>query len=92
MNKCNLNFALLPDISRMGILIRLEEDVHDFIANEEKLSEVFERAESALMFFSKANKESENWRSSAFLRAGLNEYYSLEDAAKRNWKQATEIS
>ena len=40
------------------------------------------------MFVSKTDSEMESWRNEAHLRAGLNEFYSLEDAARRAFRRS----
>jgi hypothetical protein len=81
-----LDFSGLPLIEGMDIIIRLDFDVHTVLSETRTLSEVSERSQAALMFICGAAKEKEAWRNSALLRAGLNEFYSIEDAARRDFK------
>jgi len=88
----NLDFSLLPNIESMDMFIRLEMDVDKKLKEDDTLHEVYERAQAALMFFCKASEEKEDWINSAFIRAGLNEFYSLEDAARRDFKKSIKKS
>lgn len=86
-----LIFELLPVIEHMDIFIRLDIGIENSLEIEKgRLAEVYERVQSALMFFCQVKTESESdlWRNAAHLRAGLNEFYSIEDAARRDFKLA----
>src|SRR5690606_42123433 len=87
LRKRTLDFSLLPDVGTMDIIIRFDWDVHAAFPLRTDLPEPTERAKSALMFFCRTGRDDdeEEWRSSAFLRAGLNEFYSMEDAVKWDW-------
>lgn len=82
-----LNFTLLPDINSMDVFIRLDGDLEDKFKHSSIFEETYERSQASLMFLCSANKEFESWRNSAYLRAGLNEFYSIEDAARRDFKK-----
>ncbi len=82
----SLNFATLPKMNGMPILIRLDDELETELKESNIFQEMYERSQAVLMFVCKANKEYEPWRNAAYLRAGLNEFYSLEDAAKRDCK------
>lgn len=60
------------------------------MAHSPAMKEFHERAQAALMFFLQAHPGNETWRHEARIRAGLNEFYSLEDAARRGFKQSTQ--
>jgi len=76
-------------VDKMEIFIQLDPDVAERINNSKYLIEVRERSRAALMFFSKPAGDTKDWRNAAYLRAGLNEFYSIEDAARRDWKQTS---
>ena len=81
-----LDFSLLPVIEFAGMIVKLDREVDERLCADEKLSEFYDRARSALMFFFLAKEGSERWRNDAMLRAGLNELYAMEDAARRAFK------
>ena len=81
-----LDFATLPDLNGMDIFIRLDGELETELKENNIFQEVYERSQAALMFVCQANKGNEPWRNAAYLRAGLNEFYSLEDAARRDCK------
>lgn len=81
------DFSQLPAIEAMDIIIRLDWDVHTALIEGGPLPEVHERAQAALMFMCGTAQDKEPWRNSAFLRAGLNEFYSIEDAARRDCRR-----
>lgn len=83
-----LHNKFLPTFESLGLLVELDRDVKEYFINRYSLKEVGERADSSLMFFSRSSKCSMLWASSAYIRAGLNEYYSIEDAARRDWKNS----
>jgi len=70
----------------MDIFIRLDGELDTELKESNIFQEVYERSQAVLMFVCQANKEYEPWRNAAYLRAGLNEFYSLEDAARRDCK------
>lgn len=80
-----LDDQLLPTFRSIGLLIEHDQDVKAYLDHGEYLAEVSERANSSLMFFSSSPKCTKIWTSSAYIRAGLNEFYGIEDAAKRDW-------
>jgi hypothetical protein len=82
----SLDFALLPVIEYAGIIVRLDSDVDERLRSDESLREFYDRARSAIMFFFAGKEDSESWRNDAMLRAGLNELYAMEDAARRGFK------
>ena len=85
--KRTLDFDSLPELNGMDIFIRLDTDLDAKLKEDGTFQEVYERSQSALMFICGTNAEDEAWRNAARLRAGLNEFYSLEDAAKRDCKR-----
>lgn len=84
----SLDFALLPIIEYAGIIVRLDNDVEERLRSDENFREFYDRARSALMFFFTPKEDSDTWRNDAMLRAGLNELYGMEDAARRGFKLA----
>lgn len=86
--KRTLDFSLLPEIDGMDIFIRLDGDLEDKLKSTPSLRETYERSKASLMFVCGANKEYDLWKNSAYLRAGLNEFYSIEDAARRDFKKS----
>jgi hypothetical protein len=78
-----LNFSLLPVIEYAGVIIQLERDVDERLCSDETRNEFYDRARAALMFFFAAKEDGERWINDAMLRAGLNEFYAMEDAARR---------
>ncbi|EIM65324.1 hypothetical protein [Desulfobacter postgatei] len=86
--KRKLDFSLLPQIDGMDIFIRLDGNLEDKFKNSSVFKETYERSQASIMFVCNANKEYENWRNSAYLRAGLNEFYSIEDAARRDFRKS----
>jgi len=85
--KKKLNYSLLPSIESMNLFQKFEDGVEGILTESHPLSEVYERARASLMFFWSVNDNNENWLNSAYIRAGLNEFYSLEDAARRDFKE-----
>lgn len=83
-----LDFECLPLIDKMDIFTRLDRSVEKRFEELTFLTETHERAQSALMFFSQTNENDVRWRNDARLRAGLNEFYSIEDAARRDFRLA----
>ncbi|MCX6068222.1 MAG: hypothetical protein NT121_21140 [Chloroflexi bacterium] len=83
-----LDFSLLPVIDYAGMIVRLDREVDERLRSDENLSEFYDRARSALMFFFLAKEDSERWRNDAMLRAGLNELYAMDAAARRGFKLA----
>lgn len=81
-----LDLEVLEDIVYSGILIGLEADIRNRLEALPAMKEFHERAQAALMFFLQTHSGDEIWRHEARVRAGLNEFYSLEDAARRGFK------
>ncbi|MBV5329976.1 MAG: hypothetical protein JZU65_20515 [Chlorobium sp.] len=81
-----LDFTTLPELDEMDIFIRLDGEIEEELKGSDIFQEVYERSQAALMFVCQANKEYKPWRNAAYLRAGLNEFYSIEDAARRDCK------
>lgn len=71
----------------MSVFIRLDDDLEDKLKESPIFEETYERSQASLMFIFNANGEHDLWRNSAYLRAGLNEFYSIEDAARRDFKK-----
>ncbi len=83
--KNNIDFSLFPEINSQSIIIQLDKAIQTKIEKDSKLSESYERAEASVSFFGRATKESTPKGIAMFIRAGLNEFYSIEDAIKRDW-------
>lgn len=78
----SLDFSLLPDISffeHRSVLIMLPDNLEARLA---VLSQTLERVQGAVMFAEQSTKQSEPWRSAAFLRAALADYCSIEEMQK----------
>ena len=83
-----LNFSLLNEIQSASILIRLSRDIDEKLGNLSYMEEFHHRAQAALMFFLKTDADLDSWRNEAYLRAGLNELYSLVDAGRRAFRKS----
>lgn len=81
-----LDLSMLPELTSANILSSLSRAIDEQFKEIPELREFHERSQAALMFFCNLNAESESWRNEAFIRAGLNEFYSLEDAARRGFR------
>ena len=81
-----LDYTRLPAVDAMNLFSKFEDGVEGILTESQPLPEVYERARASLMFFRSVNDNNENWINSAYIRAGLNEFYSLEDAARRDFK------
>jgi hypothetical protein len=84
----DLDFDRLPVIESMDIFIRLDRATEAMLAERTYFQEVVERAQAALMFFFQTKDNDSRVRNDARLRAGLNEFYSIEDAAVRDLRAA----
>ena len=89
MIKKEFDWQTLPEIKYLGFLIKFDDDVEVFFERNKELTEVYERARASRMFFAQAAKETKPWRIGAYLRAGLGEFVSIEDAARGDWKKFT---
>jgi len=87
-----LDLSLLPEIQSASILIRPAREIEDAITGFAFMHEFYERTQAAIMFVLNTDSESESWRNEAHLRAGLNEFYSLEDAARRAFRRSQQAS
>lgn len=81
----DLDFSLLRAPESMDIVIRLPADVDAHLSSQPSLKEFYDRARSSLHFLVKG-KDGEAWRIESLMRAGLNEFYSLEDSANRVYR------
>ena len=81
-----LDFSTLPVIESMDMFIRLDRGIEARLA--ELFKETRERADASLMFFFQTSEKDDRWRNDARLRAGLNEFFSLEAAAVRDLRGA----
>lgn len=83
----SLNFSLLNKIQSSSVLIRPSRDVDEQLRRFlPSMEEFYQRTQAALMFVLKTDAETESWINEAYIRAGLNEFYSLEDAARRAFR------
>jgi hypothetical protein len=83
----HIDLTLLREIESASILIRLSSDIDEKLKQHlPYMKEFYERAQAALMFVLKTDAKAEPWRNEAYIRAGLNEVYSLEDAARRGFR------
>ena len=80
-----LDFSLLRAPESMDIMIRLPGDIDTGLSSRPTLRELYDRARSSLDFLVKGG-DGEAWRIESHLRAGLNEFYSLEDGANRAYR------
>jgi hypothetical protein len=80
----SLDFAQLPRVESMDIFKRLDVEIESKLQKLGFFHELKERANSALMFFFQVDAKDEGWRNDARLRAGLNEFYSIEAASVRD--------
>jgi len=87
--KYSLDFSLLPELNSTGILTTLDADIEAMFVRIGVFPETLNRARGALMLFSKTfGAHDESWRDEAYIRAGLNEFYSIEQVLKREHKIA----
>ena len=84
----HLDFSLLTEIKTASIFSLLAKDLDSELQALLFMSEFYYRAQSALMFFSELDAEKDSWRNEARIRAGLNEFYSLEDAVRRSFRNS----
>lgn len=81
-----LSFSSLPELQSASIFTRLSSALDGELLLRLYLKEFHERAQSSIMFFFQMDPDNEPWRNEARVRAGLNEFYSLEDAARRGFR------
>lgn len=84
--KIKLNFDELPIIECSDIFIRFPPKSEKLFSLYPELSETHERANAALNFFCHCNKIHTNM-SDAYIRAGLNEFFCMEEALSRDLKK-----
>ncbi len=82
------DFSLLPPIDYQGMLIQLDKEVEQAFLEISQLQETYDRARAALMFFFLTNDKADRWRNDAYIRAGLNELYSMQDSVARAFKSS----
>lgn len=87
-----MDFALLSEVESASLLIDLSRELEDQLKPRPYMEEFHHRAKAALMFLLKTNANSEPWRNEAYIRAGLNEVYSLEDAARRAYRRSNQAA
>jgi len=72
----------------MGILTTLAAEVEERFDIVGLFNETRDRARGALMLFCGAHGHDDAWRDEAYIRAGLNEFYSIGDAFAREHRVA----
>lgn len=72
----------------VGILSRLDPEIEARFDEIRVLSETRNRARGALMLFCDAHGREDAWRDEAYIRGGLNEFYSIGDAVAREHRTA----
>ena len=87
MSKKAFDWNTLPKIEYMGILIKFDRDIEEFFKFDMDLVEVKKRAMASRMFFAQAVKITDPLIIGAYIRAGLNEFVSMEGAARIDWKK-----
>ena len=87
-----LDLYLLGTIDSADIVIRLSQQVNERFRDDLSLKELYDRARSAIHFFLPLNDGSEAWWVEAKIRAGLNEVYSMEDAARRAFRRSSRVA
>lgn len=88
----NLDLNLLGTIDSSDIVIRLSQEVNERLRDDPSLKELYDRARAAIHFFLQRNDGGDTWLAEAKIRAGLNEVYSMEDAARRAFRLFTKVS
>lgn len=88
----NLDLNLLATIDSTDIVIRLSQEVNERLRDDPSLKELYDRARAAVHFFLERNDSGDTWWAEAKIRAGLNEVYSMEDAARRVFRLSTRVS
>jgi hypothetical protein len=84
----SMDFTLLPPIEGADIFVRLHPAIENRFEQLSALDEVFDRARTAVLFFCEMQGTDPRWKSEAYLRAGLNEFYAMEAAATRDFRHA----
>jgi len=83
-----LDLTLLPEINTSGILTTLDPKIEERFNTTGKLPETLNRARGSLMLFYQAKGDNESWRDEAYIRSGLNEFYSINESLKHEHKIA----
>lgn len=86
-----MDFSLLPEVKSGRLFIRLSSTIEKDLLARSYLQEFHERAKSAVMFFGQMDAKNEPWQNEARVRAGLNEFYSLEDAVRRGFRISKQV-
>jgi hypothetical protein len=81
-----LDLSLLQDVESASILIRPSRDIAAAVSELPYMKEFYDRTQASIMFVLRTDSSTDAWRNEAYLRAGLNEFYSLEDAARRAFR------
>jgi len=82
-----LDLNLLPDVSTLDAIRRFEPDVRAVLNHDSDFPELNDRADSSLYLLSRVDSDTRSRYNSAYFRAGLNDFYSLEDAARRDCRK-----
>lgn len=83
-----LDLTLLPEMDSSGILTTLDPKIEERFNSIGKLPETLNRARGSLMLFYQAKGHNESWRDEAYIRSGLNEFYSINESLKHEHKIA----
>jgi len=83
-----LDLNLMPGMDSSGILTTLDHKIEERFNTIGKLPETLNRARGSLMLFYQAKGHSESWRDEAYIRSGLNEFYSINESLKYEHKIA----
>ena len=87
-----LDLNLLGTIDSCDIVIRLSQEVNERLRDDPSFKELYDRARAAIHFFLQRNDGGDAWWVEAKIRAGLNEVYSMEDAARRAFRLSARVS
>ena len=87
-----LDLNLLGTIDSCDMLIRLSRDVNERLRDDPSLKELYDRARAAIHFFLQRNDGGDAWWTEAKIRSGLNEVYSMEDAARRAFRLSSKVA
>ena len=86
-----LNLSLLEEVKTASIFSKLTKDLDLILQELPHMAEFYQRAQSAIMFFTSLESVKVSWKNEAHIRAGLNEFYSLEDAARRAFRNSSAL-
>jgi hypothetical protein len=84
-----LDFALLPSVQGMSLLTGLDRKLDKEMEGRGIFSETLNRARGAVMLFHKVHGPKEPWQNEAYIRGGLCEFYSMDEALVRDLTSAS---